>query len=79
MATGRSDGPGAVSASGAVALDGQPDPEDTGSGGFWRNIKELTLVGYYTSEAGSTQELRVNPMGPWRADIPLAEVGSAWA
>ena len=79
VATGRSHGPGAVSASGAVAVDAQPDPEDTGAGGFWRNIKELTLVGYYTSEVGSTQELRVNPMGPWRADIPFAEVGSAWA
>ena len=53
--------------------------EDTGPGSFFRTLKELVLVGYYTSEAGATKELRVDPMGSWRADIPYAEVGSAWA
>lgn len=79
VATGRSMGPGAVSASGGVALDGQADAEDVGVGSFWRNMKELTLVGYYTSEVGATEELRVNPMGTWRADIPFSEVGRGWA
>ncbi len=79
VATGRSTGPGAVAASGAVAADGQADAEDVGAGSFWRNLKELTLVGYYTSEIGAMQELRVNPMGSWRADIPFSEVGRSWS
>jgi hypothetical protein len=53
--------------------------EDTGPGSFFRTLKELVLVGYYTTELGATRELRVNPMGSWRADIPYAEIGSAWA
>jgi hypothetical protein len=53
--------------------------EDTGPGSFFRTLKELVLVGYYTAELGATQELRVNPMGSWRADIPYDEVGRAWA
>jgi hypothetical protein len=53
--------------------------EDTGPGSFFRTLKELVLVGYYTTQLGATQELRVNPMGSWRADIPYAEIGSAWA
>ena len=54
-------------------------PEDTGPGSFFRTLKELVVVGYYTSELGATKELRVDPMGSWRADIPYREVGSAWA
>lgn len=54
-------------------------PEDTGPGSFFRTLKELVLVGYYTSELGATKELRVSPMGSWRADIPYDQVGSAWA
>jgi hypothetical protein len=42
-------------------------------------VKELTVVGYYTSELGATRELRVNPMGRFRADVPYASLGTAWA
>ena len=52
-------------ASGAVELDSDWDPEDVGRQAFFRTLKELVLVGYYTSEVGATQELRVNPMGTW--------------
>lgn len=47
---------------------------------FWRRMKELTLVGYYTSEVGATEELRWNPT-PGRYDgcIPFEEVGRTWA
>ncbi len=47
---------------------------------FFRRMKELTLVGYYTSEIGATQELRWLPV-PGRFDgcIPFEEVGSTWA
>jgi hypothetical protein len=61
------------------ALGGPWHPEDTGPGSFFRTLKELVLVGYYTAEPGATEELRVNPMGSWRADIPYGEVGRAWA
>src|SRR5205823_14917270 len=33
---------------------------------FFRRMKELTLVGYYTSEIGAMQELRVSPFGTYR-------------
>jgi hypothetical protein len=79
VSTGRSYGGGAMMASGAVAVDGKTDPEDVGQKAFFRTMKELTLVGYYTSEPGSTQELHVMPMGPYKGDIPLAQVGRAWA
>ena len=46
---------------------------------FFRMMKELTVTGYYTSELGATEELRVNPMGVYRGDIPYAEIGRAWA
>ena len=46
---------------------------------FFRRLKEMTIAGYYTSEVGATQELHVNPMGVYRADIPYSEIGKAWA
>jgi gluconate 2-dehydrogenase gamma chain len=65
--------------SGGLVLDPDRHPQDTGEDAFFRTFKELVLVGYYTSEPGSSLELRVNPMGPWRADIPYSEVGRAWS
>ena len=48
-------------------------------GWFFRRMKELTLLGYYTSEAGAMTELKVNPMGLYRGDIPYRSIGHAWA
>ena len=48
-------------------------------GWFFRRMKELTLLGYYTSEAGAQGELKVNPMGVYRGDIPYRSIGHAWA
>jgi gluconate 2-dehydrogenase gamma chain len=48
-------------------------------GWFFRRMKELTLLGYYTSETGAMKELKVNPMGIYRADIPYRSVGHSWA
>jgi hypothetical protein len=45
---------------------------------FFRMMKELAVVGYYTSEVGQTQELRVNPMRPYR-DIPYTAGMPTWA
>lgn len=78
VSTGRS-GTSGLMASGAVSVDGKVDPEDVGREAFFRTMKELTLVGYYTSQVGSTQELRVVPMGPYLADVPYAQLGRAWA
>jgi hypothetical protein len=48
-------------------------------GWFFRRIKELTLLGYYTSEIGAMTELKVNPMGIYRGDIPYRSIGHSWA
>jgi gluconate 2-dehydrogenase gamma chain len=65
--------------SGAVVLDEAVGTEDVGSKSFFRTLKDLVLVGYYTSEVGATHELRLNPMGVLRSDVPYAEIGRAWA
>ena len=68
--------------------DPETEPEETamlrerlaqGDPPFFRTLKELTVSGYYTSEVGATQELRVMPMGLHRADVPYDEIGRAWA
>lgn len=47
---------------------------------WFRTLKELTLLGYYTSEIGATQELR-HVAVPDRFDgcIPFTQVGRTWA
>lgn len=75
-----------------AAQDDEEDPElVTGEGTasaeappeappFFRQLKELTLAGYYTSEAGATEELQYNAvMGRYDPDVPLSEIGHAWA
>jgi len=53
---------------------------DREAGPFFRTLKDLTLVGYYTSEIGATRELHHVPV-PGRYDgcVPLAQVGRTWA
>lgn len=46
---------------------------------FYQGLKGMTLLGYYTSEVGATQELKLNPMGTFLGDIPYADIGHAWA
>lgn len=47
---------------------------------FFTKLKELTVIGYYTSEVGATQELAYSPM-PMRyeGDIPLSDISRQWA
>ena len=60
---------------GTVAVGGAAEPPP-----FYRQLKELTLAGYYTSEVGATQELQwLAAPGRYEADLPLAKVGRAWA
>ena len=55
-----------------------PDVEDIGRESFFRRMKELTVIGYYTSEVGQTQELRLTPWGRYR-DISYKPGTPAWA
>lgn len=51
-----------------------------GEGSFFTQIKELTVVGYYTSEIGSTQELNYLPMpGSYDGHYKFAQVGRQWS
>lgn len=44
-------------------------------------LRELVIFGYYTSEAGATEELTYDPVpGPWQGCVDLAAVGGkAWS
>jgi len=47
---------------------------------FICQLKELTIWGFFTSEVGSKQVLRYNPMPmEFKGDIPLEDEDSAWA
>jgi gluconate 2-dehydrogenase gamma chain len=68
-------------------MHGTPDEQrrmlagmDREASPFFREIKELTLVGYYTSEVGATRELHhVAVPGRFEGCVPLAQIGRAWA
>jgi glucoside 3-dehydrogenase (cytochrome c) hitch-hiker subunit len=76
-----SGGTGSLAQPTAADVDGATEEVRTelASGWFWRRMKEITLVGYYTSQPGATQELRVNPMGIWKGDMPYHTGDRAWA
>jgi Gluconate 2-dehydrogenase subunit 3 len=63
----------------AAFPDGHTDDTAAPETWFFRRMKELTLVGYYTSQIGATEELHVTPFGSYRGDIPYNSVGKAWA
>jgi len=47
---------------------------------FILKIKELVLLGFFTSEPGATQVLQYKQVpGPFKGCVPLTEVGKAWA
>lgn len=51
------------------------DPEH-----FYRMLKELTLLGFFTSEIGATQALNyIQTPGKYEACIPYEKDGKAWA
>jgi gluconate 2-dehydrogenase gamma chain len=60
------------------------------SEGWWANnkkerpfiltVKELTILGFFTSKPGATEVLQYNPSpGPFQGCVPLKQVGKAWA
>ena len=66
----------------AEAREPASDPFAFGSsdGKFFSKIKELTVVGYYTSEVGATIERKYVPMpGSYDGDYKFSEVGRLWA
>ena len=47
---------------------------------FVLELKELTLIGFFTSEPGATKVLQYKQIpGPYRGCVPLKEVGKTWA
>lgn len=47
---------------------------------FFRTMKELTVLGYYTSQPGATKELRyVQVPGRYDGCVPFPKDGRAWA
>ncbi len=47
---------------------------------YFRMIKELTMLGYFTSELGTTKALRYNPIpGRYDGNIPYTKGDKAWA
>lgn len=47
---------------------------------FFRGIKELTLLGFFTSEPGATKVLKYLAIPDvYRGSVPLSEIGGAWA
>jgi gluconate 2-dehydrogenase gamma chain len=47
---------------------------------FIMTMKELTVVGFFTSEPGATQVLQYEAVpGAYKGCIPLSEVGKTWA
>lgn len=62
------------------AFDSEPTDIDRETPSFFRMMKELVIVGYYTSEVGATEELRTNLVpGYYDGDVPYEEIGRAWA
>lgn len=60
------------------ALD-NPKP-DSDLKPFFDMLKELTVVGYYTSEIGATEELNYEAVpGTYNSCMPYSEIGRAWA
>jgi hypothetical protein len=47
---------------------------------YFRTLKELTLLGYYTSEIGATRELRyVRVPDRFEGCVPFTQIGRTWA
>ena len=56
------------------------DPRARGLPPFFRTMKELTIVGYYTSQLGATKELRyLQVPGRFEGCVPLTKIGRSWA
>jgi gluconate 2-dehydrogenase gamma chain len=58
------------------------EPDRSARRPFILMTKELTLLGFFTSQVGASEVLQYNPVpGAWRACVPLSEAGNGhtWA
>jgi len=63
-----------------TALDNGTAGFTQGDQHFFKFFKSLTLLGYYTSEPGATQELAYLAIpGGYKGDFPFAKIGKAWS
>ncbi len=63
-----------------IRADVDHEGDLTGDPSFFGMLKELTLVGYYTSEVGATEELQfVQVPGRWEPCVSVEDVGRTWA
>ncbi len=63
-----------------VAAEAGGKPCNVDDKAFFYQLKTLTLLGYYTSEVGATEELSYLAIpGGYRGDVPFAQVGKAWS
>lgn len=46
---------------------------------FFNKIKELVVLGYFTSEVGAQQELKYNPVPMKYDDVDFSNVGRQWS
>lgn len=47
---------------------------------IYRELRELIIFGYYTSEVGASEELSYDPIpGDYHGCIPFSDVGKAWS
>lgn len=62
--------------------DAAVNAEDTGARPFILTFKELTMLGFFTSEVGATQVLQYNAVpGAYKGCVPVGEAGNGktWA
>lgn len=52
---------------------------DTLYGGFYRPLKEIILIGYYTSEIGASEELAYDPVPGGYYEIKLNPEDKSWS
>ena len=56
------------------------DNEEANGKTFFQEFKELTLVGYFSSQIGAEEELRYEQYpGPYQGCVPFEQVGRTWA
>jgi gluconate 2-dehydrogenase gamma chain len=70
----------AMSSVGTAGVEGWWNSGDGAETPFIIKVKELTILGFFTSEPGATQVLQYNQVpGPFQGCVPLEKVGKAWA
>lgn len=73
-------GGGGLVSSGSDRSQAKSSESPDSAPAFFRTLKELTILGYYTSQTGATKELRyVQVPGRYDGCVPFAKIGREWA